>query len=195
MAVRDAFHVLDLGLADSRVRLGPRSGQSSGTIVGMAFVVARPNGRFEIRESQHTSRGPRARTLTGFRVLSDAVLAEAARRASRPFDVQAVLRSSRRAGAPVELAPTTTQDVNAARRAFVEASLRMAQATARPRSNTAKRDPGEALIELLAFADEVRQGQAARSPSPLAFPPLALLAREQGRIGAGGRAVSVQSGG
>jgi hypothetical protein len=52
----------------------------------MAFVVARRDGRFEIRESVSTPAGPRARTLAGFRVLSDDVLAEAEARATRPFD-------------------------------------------------------------------------------------------------------------
>lgn len=145
----------------------------------MAFVVARPNGRFEIRESEHTPRGPRARTLAGFRVLSDAVLDAAARRASRPFDVQAVLRSSQKAGAPVEQAARASQDAKAAHRAFVEASRRMARIIARPSDEGTRRDPGVALIELLGFADEVRRGQPARPAAPLAFPALAQLARKR----------------
>ena len=68
-------------------------------VVGMAYVVVRPKGRFEIRESLHTPDGPRARSLAGFDVLTDGVIAKAARRAQRPFDVEAVLASARRAGA------------------------------------------------------------------------------------------------
>lgn len=67
----------------------------------MAFVVARPGRRFEIRESHATPAGPRARTLATFRVLDDAVLARAAERAGSQFDVVALRASARRAGAPV----------------------------------------------------------------------------------------------
>ncbi len=61
-----------------------------GNIVGMAYVVARPRGRFEIRESVHTPKGPRARSLANFAHLDDEVLDRARRRASRPFDTEAV---------------------------------------------------------------------------------------------------------
>src|ERR1035441_3245586 len=40
-----------------------------GTLVGMAYVVPRRDGRFEIRESVQTERGPRCRTLANFAVL------------------------------------------------------------------------------------------------------------------------------
>ena len=40
----------------------------------MAYVVARPRGRFEIRESVHTPKGPRARSLANFAHLTDEVL-------------------------------------------------------------------------------------------------------------------------
>ncbi len=52
----------------------------------MAYIVARPKHRFEIRESVATPAGPRSRTLATFRVLSDEVLDHAADRARRPFD-------------------------------------------------------------------------------------------------------------
>lgn len=67
----------------------------------MAYVVARRNGRFEVRESLHTSKGPRARSLAGFKVLTEKVLAVAAQRATRTFDRRAVIASGRRAGASV----------------------------------------------------------------------------------------------
>lgn len=119
----------------------------------MAYVVARPNGRFEIRESHHTSRGPRARTLAGFTVLSESTLDRAASRASRPFDAQSVLASARRAGAPIEQAESP--DAPEARSAFLAASRRMASVAARPRPERARADPGTALIELLGFTDAV----------------------------------------
>jgi hypothetical protein len=59
----------------------------------MAYAVVRPKGRFEIRESLHTPDGPRARSLAGFDVLTDEVVAKAAQRAQRPFDLEAVLAS------------------------------------------------------------------------------------------------------
>jgi hypothetical protein len=67
----------------------------------MAYVVARPGGRFELRESSSTSRGPRGRTLATFRELTDAVLDHADARATQPVDRAAARRSARRAGAPV----------------------------------------------------------------------------------------------
>ena len=77
----------------------------------MAYVVERPpargryrQSRYEIRESELTDRGPRARSLASFRVLDDAVLAKARARALRPFDAVAVRRSARRVGAPVDAA-------------------------------------------------------------------------------------------
>ena len=68
----------------------------------MAFVVRRPRGRFEIRESQWTPDGPRARTLATFRALTPAVLDKAVQGAVRPFDRSSVLASARRVGAPVD---------------------------------------------------------------------------------------------
>ncbi|MCG8592138.1 MAG: hypothetical protein MJE66_22830 [Proteobacteria bacterium] len=76
----------------------------------MAYVHRRSDGRFEIRESLHTPRGPRARTLATFRdVLTADVLDHAAARATRAFDRAAVLAravergirvSARRSSAP-----------------------------------------------------------------------------------------------
>jgi len=66
----------------------------------MAFVVARRDGRFEIRESVATPRGPRARTLATFRELSDEVLDRAQTRASTPFDRSRVERRGVELGAP-----------------------------------------------------------------------------------------------
>lgn len=65
----------------------------------MAFVVARADGRFEIRESITTPRGPRGHTLATFRQLSDHVLDTAETRATRPFDRRAVEAKALTAGA------------------------------------------------------------------------------------------------
>jgi hypothetical protein len=155
----------------------------------MAYVVARPKGRFEIRESLHTADGPRARSLAGFDVLSDEVIAKAARRARRPFDVTAVLASGRRAGAQVTAGVGAGRDDRAdgigeeavdSRKRFVEASRRMARALQRPPARRPA-DPGTVLIELLGFVDAVACGQPPRPPAPLEFPLLARLVEDRRR--------------
>ncbi len=145
----------------------------------MAYVVARPGGRFEIRESLHTPDGSRARSLVGFDVLSDEVLAKAAGRAQRPFDVAAVLASGRRAGAPATVgagveADSAGGEAEDLRRRFVEASRRMARSLQRPPVRRPA-DQGAALIELLGFADAVTRSQPPRPPAPLEFPVLSRL--------------------
>ena len=136
----------------------------------MAYVVARRNGRFEIRESIHTSKGPRSRTLAGFSVLTDDILSSAARRAQRPFDPESVLRSGRKAGARVQVASSGASRV---RDRFLAGSKNMADSVSRP---AVRGDAGAALLELLGFADMVRAGQPPRPREPLAFPVLAHLA-------------------
>jgi len=144
----------------------------------MAYVAARRNGRFEIRESVHTPRGPRARSLAGFAVLTDDVIARAARRATRPFDAAAVIVSGRRAGAQVTAAAGAAQGASDSARQFVQASRRMASSLRR--SRRAKRTgPGAALIDLLAFADAVTASQPTRPFEPLAFPVLSGIARDR----------------
>jgi hypothetical protein len=145
----------------------------------MAFVVARRGGRFEIRESVHTPGGPRARSLVNFAVLNDDVLARAQERAIRPFDVGAVRASALKAGAT---AASSTSGVAVARpsgpqtRHFVESSRRMA-ASLQPSAPLGRHpDPGDTLIQLLNFAEQVEAFTGARRPEPLRFPPLARLA-------------------
>jgi hypothetical protein len=157
----------------------------------MAYVVARRNGRFEMRESLHTPHGPRSRTLAGFGVLSDDVLERAASRAQRPFDAAAVIDSGRRAGALVTAALEQTAspgDSNGRgagpedpadashdeRRGFLAATARMARSVRRTPS-AERTSPGEALIDLLGFADAVRVSQPPRRAEPLAFPAIGQL--------------------
>jgi len=148
-----------------------------GNIVGMAYVVARPRGRYEIRESVHTPKGPRARSLANFSRLDDEVLARARRRASRPFDADAVRASAARAATtrtatapdviPRHERPETLQ--------FVGASRRMARALERTPERAARQDPGDALIDLLGFVDQIQGFRAAGRADPLRFPPLGRL--------------------
>jgi hypothetical protein len=70
----------------------------------MAYVTARQNGTWEIRESISTPSGPRSRTLASFRTLSDDVVEHACSRAERPLTADDVRDAARRAGAPVDLA-------------------------------------------------------------------------------------------
>jgi hypothetical protein len=168
----------------------------------MAYVVARRNGRFEVRESLHTPRGPRARTLAGFGVLTDEILATAAAKAERPFDVHTVLASGRRAGAPViatigaegsagageaDSAQSRTFGAKPATgdsaKRFVESSRRMALAL-RQAPTVRQANPGSALIDLLGFADAVTRGQPTRPFEPLTFPVLRKLVDD--RRGAAG---------
>lgn len=69
------------------------------------FVVARPGGAWELRETHSTDRGPRARTLASFRVLTPAVLARATQRAGAQVNPAVIRGLALRAGAPVEDSP------------------------------------------------------------------------------------------
>lgn len=75
-----------------------------GNMPTMAYVSARPNGTWEIRESVMTAAGPRSRTLASFRTLSDDVIAHARERAEKPLTADEIRAAARRAGAPVDLA-------------------------------------------------------------------------------------------
>lgn len=67
----------------------------------MAYVVRRGSGSWEVRESVATSRGPRSRTLAGFRELEPETVGKALARASSPLGPEEVRRAALRAGAPV----------------------------------------------------------------------------------------------
>lgn len=147
----------------------------------MAYVVVRPRGRFEIRESVSTPKGPRALSLANFEQLTDDVLEAARRRATRPFDADAVRASACKAEAKVAARPRRTglggvaTPVRPDRRRFVEASRRMAATLeSRPPPAGTRRDPGDALVDLLGLVTQV-SAFTARPAEPLRFPPLAHL--------------------
>ena len=150
----------------------------------MAYVVARPQGRYEIRESVHTAKGPRARSLANFARFTDEVLERARTRASRPFDDEAVRRAAERAVAgqtgaarvPTApgAAPTVPRHARPETRRFVDASRRMARSRERVPEKADRRDPGAALIDLLEFVAQVTPTRRPRA-EPLRFPPLAGL--------------------
>jgi len=85
--------------------VGPQVGPPVGLQVGPnAASAGRRVGegvtRYEIRESVSTPAGPRARSLATFRVLTDAVIAQAAGRAQRSFDAEKIRVRAAALGAP-----------------------------------------------------------------------------------------------
>jgi hypothetical protein len=67
----------------------------------MAYVVATKPGRFEVRESTHTEKGPRSRTLVSFGELTDEVIEKAQVRAEKPPTAQELKKSALKVGAVV----------------------------------------------------------------------------------------------
>jgi hypothetical protein len=152
-------------------------------IVGMAYVVRRRDGRFEVRESVLTERGPRARSLANFSTLSEDVLARAEHRATRPFDRDAVASSALRRGAAVSVgvsAPAPPDVSSASVERFVAGTRRFAFAM-EELQHTGRSEPGAVLIDLLGFADEVLRNRPARPRGPLRFPSLKALVATSGR--------------
>lgn len=151
----------------------------------MAFVVAKANGRFEIREARTTRDGPRSRTLATFRVLDDAVLARAEERSAASFDRHAVQASARRAGAEVTTGASRAD--RAARELLGEcfagrppapglAAIVRHTLRSRPVPEDVLREPqwlaatpeerGRALKDLLELGDEFPDTGARRRPPP-----------------------------
>jgi hypothetical protein len=161
----------------------------------MAFVVATKPGRFEIRESAGTPKGPRSRTLVSFRELDDSVVERAQEKAEKAIDAAELQRAARRAGAPVAR-PTADR---AARELIAElgkgrrpdptlrhmllALLRhdRSDGAAPPPESEAEsgvaewmaaslEERGKALVDLLLLADALPHG--GRKGKPLRFPRL-----------------------
>lgn len=161
----------------------------------MAFVVPTKAGRFEIRESTNTPKGPRSRTLASFRELDDAVVEKAGKRAAKPLNVTDLRRAARKAGAPVAYSPVD----RAARELIAELGKgRVPHPTLRHmlldllrdddgkgRNSTSLNEAehavaewmaarpderGKALVDLLLLADALPHG--GRKGKPLKFPRL-----------------------
>jgi len=154
----------------------------------MAFVVVRPRGRFEIRESVHTPKGPRALTLANFEQLTDKVIDTARQRASRPFDPDAVRASASKAQKTADARRAARKPLGGAapvrpeRRRFVESSRRMAatvESRPPPQQADSTRSPGDALIDLLDLTAQIPAFKGPRRPEPLQFPSLARLRAER----------------
>ncbi|HMI80389.1 MAG TPA: hypothetical protein VK480_01250 [Solirubrobacterales bacterium] len=67
----------------------------------MAYVVATQAGRFEVRESKATEKGPRSRTLASFRELTDEVVEKVQAAAEKPPTAEELTKAALKAGAPV----------------------------------------------------------------------------------------------
>jgi hypothetical protein len=161
----------------------------------MAFVVPTQRGRFEVRESHSTERGPRSQTLASFSELTDEVIAKARAKAAKPPSAEELRRAARRAGAPVarppieqaareliaELAKGNRVDPTL-RQILIELLERGYREDAGPSpANEAARsvaiwmaatpkERGRALFDLLLLADALPSG--GRKDKPLRFPRL-----------------------
>ena len=154
----------------------------------MAYLTARGDGRFEIRESIRTDRGPRARSLATFRELTPTVIATARANARGPIDDDELRRLARRAGAPVAESAVDSSAAALYRELSRGARLRAplarliaAQLHSSDSPTAAERAAGEwlgrsahergrALIDLLGLADAL---PARRRDPDLHFPRLA----------------------
>jgi hypothetical protein len=158
----------------------------------MAFVVPTKHGKFEIRESRSTPKGPRSRTLVSFSSLTDEVIEKARKRAAKPPSREQLRSAARRVGAPVARSPAD----QAARELIAELGkgggpepklrrLLAAKLADDPRETIAPSDPtravaewmaatpgerGKALVDLLLLADALPHG--GRSGKALRFPRL-----------------------
>jgi hypothetical protein len=157
----------------------------------MAYVVTRPGGAWEVRESRSTAAGPRSRTLATFRTLTPEIVVRACARSSTPLDPKGLRRAALRAGAPVagDDADRATGELLAQlaagngprpplrrllldalepRRLTTSASARAAArwATATPRQR------GETLRDLLLLTDwlPAADRRSARAPAARSFP-------------------------
>jgi hypothetical protein len=152
------------------------------------FLVSRPRGSWELRESHLTPSGPRSRTLATFRELTTQTVAHVAGRIPGALDVRALRALCRRAGAPV--APAAADGAAAELLSglargerprgpllrVLAAELGAGNGSASDSELAAARwaaaDPaerGRALRDLLLLADRL----PAPTRAPLAFPSLA----------------------
>lgn len=152
----------------------------------MAYVVSRPAGRWELRESVWTHRGPRSRTLATFRTLTADAISHARSRATKPLTEAAVRIAAHRAGAPVsppsaeraaaellrDLARgsgprTAIQEILiAALRAHPDQPARLSDAAAASAGWLAASptERGQALRDLMLLADRIPHREAPERP-------------------------------
>ena len=153
----------------------------------MAFVVARPNGTWELRRSRNTAAGPRSETLVSFRELTTDAITRAISRSEGSLTPDQIKAAALRAGAPtaVDAAPAAAAALIRELVGGAELPKSWKQPLAALLSgSTAENDRatalaewgaagadrhGEALYDLLLLADAV---PARRQRGALAFPGL-----------------------
>jgi hypothetical protein len=161
----------------------------------MAFIVPTRTGRYEIRESHGTPKGPRSQTLASFRELTDEVIEKARENAAKPLSAEELRRAARRAGAPVARPPAeqAARELIAelARGRKLDPALRQILTELLERGYRESDDPspsreaarsiamwmsatpeerGRTLVDLLLLADALPSG--GRRGKPLRFPRL-----------------------
>jgi hypothetical protein len=147
----------------------------------MAFVVTKPNGSWEARESRRTPDGPRSRSLATFRELTPEVIERVQERASTPVDTGDLRRRALRAGAPVAESEADRAAAALLREAYFDRRPRPALVKLladtfggggpQPVSHEAERmklwagasgeQRAEALVELLDLGDALPKGRGA----------------------------------
>lgn len=154
----------------------------------MAYVVRRPGGRWELRESRATVSGPRSRTLATFGELTPDVVERARRRSSSELTAAEVRQAAARAGAPIATDPVARASAELLRHLSPASQpppahrrlLRNALAPSQDPPTDAERAVapwigvdlevrGEALRELLLLADRIPKPGRRSGP---AFPKL-----------------------
>ncbi|MGH2794142.1 MAG: hypothetical protein ACRDKG_07525 [Actinomycetota bacterium] len=151
----------------------------------MAYVVRRPAGRWEIRESFSSKAGPRSRTLASFKVLTPQIVERAVAAAHRPVVADNILRAAKKAGAPVRAASETEELARSLLRALARGGyvrpglgkLLVEELQRDPRRDDALNlwvgasleDRAETLIDLMDLGDSLPKG---RSSKPLGYPRL-----------------------
>ena len=154
----------------------------------MAYVVRRPGGRWELRESRSTASGPRSRTLASFRELTTEVVERARGRSAAELAPDDIRRAAARAGAPLAMDPAARasaallreltlghQPPTAHRRLLRDALAPVdeeptdAERAVAPWLGATPELRGEALRDLLLLADRIPRSASRSNPS---FPRL-----------------------
>ena len=162
----------------------------------MAFIVSKPNGRWEVRESRRTPDGPRSRSLASFRELTPGVIERVQERASTSVDPEDLRRRALRAGAPVAESEADRAAAALLREAYLNRRPRpalerlladtFANGDGQRVSHEAERmklwagasgeQRAEALVELLELGDALPKGQRAAKSR---FPRIGPAAKKQ----------------
>ncbi len=158
----------------------------------MATIIARTDGRYEIRESVTTPRGPRSRTLAIFRELTPEVLDHAATRARDPLDRDEIVARAAELGLHVKRIAGDVDTAEFVRRVRSGTSWPTHVRAVQTATGSVRTEPlpghlepmvdwmgvddetrSRTLVDLLGLADAIMQHREnARARERLRFPPL-----------------------